>query len=250
MSDEQRQLNEVEEEQPTSMPEENENSTEGDLPEETSERTREQFEKLKARNAQLAEKVRQLETTDRKSVLDALRPSQTPQTPDLSQAEVDKIYDQAIDEEGSVDPAALKKLLKEANDRAKQAEAIAKQASEQARNYSINDQVTKVHEKFPQLDPNNVQDFNEDFYRLVQNELLGQMYAGKQENFMSAAEYVASKLNVSPPVNQTQQQRDQILATTNSKAKATAVQQDPDLMSDVMRDRPGALEELIRRSGI
>lgn len=248
MSDEQRQDETVEETQPSTMPVENETNTEDDLPEDTSERTREQFEKLKARNAQLAKKVQQLETQDRKSVLDALKPSQQPQTQKLSQEEVDKIYDQAIDEDGSVDPVALKRLLIEANDRAKRAEEAAIQAQQEARNYHQNDQVTKVHSKYPQLDPNNLKEFNPDFYKEVEKELLYRMYNGQKEDFMEAADLVASKINLTKQVDPVVQQRDQIKATAVRGSTPQTV--DNELLSNVRRDRPGALEELIRRSGI
>src|SRR3990167_4203721 len=104
-------------------------STEPKLPDGVSERTAEEFEKLKAHNTELKQKLEVYKT--KTSVLDDLRPSDEvplPPTPGLTQTEVKEIKSNLVDENGYVDVARLEATLKAADDRARKAEAQAQQA--------------------------------------------------------------------------------------------------------------------------
>jgi energy-converting hydrogenase A subunit M len=185
----------VQEEVTTSeTPAEDEQSDE--LPEDAKERTKREFEKLKAHNKELADEVERLKKPSQ-SALEGLHP-QTVQAeyPNLTQQQVDDTIKSLVDEDGYLDEALLKNTLNKANQSVAQAQAEAQRARQEARQALI--QVNKfgqdrevriAHKRFPQVDPENAK-YDPEFFRLVRNELLASMYEGKKMEFVDACRSV------------------------------------------------------------
>lgn len=190
-----------------------------ELPEDASERTREQFEKLKAKNREMAEKLKQFE--GKKSTLDifntpqpTLRETQQPvfnfntqknkvEAGQLSQAQVDKIAKDLIDEDGYIDRSELERRLSianEAENRAKEAENQARLAIQRVTHIEQTQQARELHAQFPELDPES-DSFNEEFFDLVKKDLLDQLVrTGTQDAISSAKKY--GKYFKQAPTNQ------------------------------------------------
>lgn len=231
------------------------------LPEDASDRTREQFEKLKQSNKEMAERLRQLEelkTKPQESALDSLVPKTT--VPDanayanLSQGDIDKQYESLVDANGYVDMSLLKKTLAEADRRAAEAASKANQALETLQRYTETDQTRRAHSKYPELDPQNPK-FDQKFYHMVKNELIGQMMQGERD-FVKAADTVAEfyKPNADKAQAEEQKQKEatvkeqqvrQINATGNSVGRQAAKSSDDEALKDVYLGKPGALAKLI-----
>jgi hypothetical protein len=166
------------------------------LPEDASERTRQEFEKLKAKNKELADKLAQKEQVaqiqpEYNSVLDELNPRLDGPS-NLMPGQVEDITKSLTDKDGYIDADLLNKTLQEANERAKQAEEKAKRAEERMERFEETQEVQRTHSAFPQLDPYNP-NFDRRFYELTKNEVIGQMMQGKKD-YMAAAKRVAEYL--------------------------------------------------------
>lgn len=185
--------NTAEEIQPSAIPTENKpaDTEVSQLPDEASERTKVEFEKLKQHNADLKAELDVYKT--KKSVLDDLRPSTEtvlPPTPSLTQTKVEEIKSSLVDENGYVDVARLERALKDADERARKAEERALAVESRVQNSEEKIQVREVHKEFPNLDPHS-ESFDPKFYELVRLELIGQMMNGEQD-MAKAAKKVAS----------------------------------------------------------
>lgn len=227
------------------QPAEEVNETEG-----MSDRTREQFEKLKQHNAELAaELAASKQTIQQKSVLDELHP--------INEAPMSQAEEYQIDEDGTVDVAQLNRVLKETQQAAQQARQEAQMAKARAERLAKEKSEESVHSKFPQLVPGS-KDFDPDFFKRVKNELIGQMMEGK-ENYMEAAETVSKlfqKSNVEEKVNEkveefkkTTEAKQNINAGTGSANNRT-YSDDQELAK---RTRLGDLEafaERLKRAGL
>lgn len=253
------QENEGEGKPQESMPDSNK-PAEGELPEGTSSRTAEQFEKLKQSNQQLKaenDSLKVVETTT-PDVLDSLRPKTQAQpntqgrNPFANKAPVQE--NKFISDDGTqVDPYLLEKNLNESKLAAQQAQQIAEQAREESRRYAETQQVREAHNKFPQLNPKS-SDYDAKFYKAVKNEVVGQMTQGYQD-LAAAADSVAEWYQLSPlkkeqadgQAAQTQTQKEQINATTPAKPMAKI---DQDVLVNRQRkgDRDATIERL-ERSG-
>lgn len=182
----------------SSMPDEGKSD---DLPEDTSERTRKEFEKLKESNRRLKEQLEQKSTSQSyESVFDSLRPKAQPQKQgvdvggtqyqNLSQGQAENIVNQFVDEQGNVDINGLNQALVSANQRASQAEQAARQTAEQVSRYEETRQTQEAYADYPQLDPQS-QSFDTDFYDKVRDRLLRNMYEGKQTTLKQVASDIA-----------------------------------------------------------
>lgn len=198
-------VKEVQEAIPTSeIPADSSIETEGQLPEGVSERTRQQFEKLKEHNRQLAEQLKQ-NLQPKSSALDSLMPQQSiPEVKGFDKEEVEDVMKDIVDADGYVDTALLKSKLEESRNVAKQAIEAAKQATQMAQQakaevgkFSQDQIVAKTHGAFPEVDPNS-SSFNPVLYELVRNELVGQMLQGKQD-FYAATEKWSNVLKSQQP---------------------------------------------------
>lgn len=219
------------------------------LPEEASERTKAEFDKLKAHNEQLKKQLEQ-KATPTKSVLESLRPDTN--FPDLSPAQVAAVQDQVVDSEGFVDPNLLNQRLAQANQIAQQAIDTANKAQQQLRTFEETQTIQKVYESYPQLNPNGDK-FDPTFYRAVRNELVGQLTEGKMEDVLEAAKTASSFF--APSQNQVQEQEDRSLkqqASTNISGTAQGARKpvDHDLLVDETRKgNSEALFERLQKAG-
>lgn len=160
------------------------------------ERTAAYIEKLKAeRDAAL-----KASSNYGTSVFDQFRP-QVQATPNLNQQQVENIATDFVDQDGNVDINGLNRALKDANDRALRAEQSARMSAEQIARFEENQQAREAHAKFPELDPLRRDSFDPQFYDLVRNKVLANMYEGKEKSLVEVAEEIKSVYK-SAPVNQ------------------------------------------------
>lgn len=158
----------------------------GELPEEVKDRTKEQFEKLKATNQSLAEKLRRYEqSADQESVYDSFR-GEMPQYENLNKSQVDNIAQQFVDQYGNVDINALNGALVNANKVAQEAALEARRAREDARRAEEDRQVREAHAQYPWLDPRS-DEFDPQGYELVKDRVLRGMYEGKKKSLTDIA---------------------------------------------------------------
>ena len=147
------------------------------LPDEASERTRVEFEKLTKHNAELKE---QLDAYKGKtSVLDDLKPPAP-----VIETKVEP-KSRFVDENGYVDVAKVEESLSKADERAAKAEAKAEEVARKIQDSEEKAMVKAAHAEFPQLDPHN-ENFDPKFYELVRNDLIGQMMQGTQDIVQAA----------------------------------------------------------------
>lgn len=216
----------------TSTPKEDEHV----LPEQASERTREQFNKLLEENRRLKQEKDQRKYGS--SVFDEFRPGQVePQPQQVGQPlgnqpvqppffppysptqvpqqfgvlppnQVQDLTKQFVDQNGNVDIAGLNQALNNANREAMVARQQAQIASQQAQQatqrittYEEDQQVREAHSKFPEIDPLNKEGkFDPNMFEAVKARLLSNMYSGKKETLVEAAQAIAS-LRGPAPVN-------------------------------------------------
>lgn len=186
------------------------------LPEDASERTRREFEKLKEHNRKLAEENASLKGAQpqRPSVLEAYLsqpPVQMPQsfapTPQVAQPQVEQIKRDLMAEDGYVNADELERRLRlaeEAEVRARQAEEKAQAALERVGRFEIDAQKKVLYQEYPELDPSH-ESFDEDAYDLVTKELLDQIVKSGQQDPLKAASKM-SKYFRKPKVSEAQQQ--------------------------------------------
>lgn len=232
----------VEEKQPPAIPTETKpaESDEPKLPDGVSERTKEEFEKLKAHNAQL--KAENELYKSKTSVLDEFKPPTEVQveTPNLSTTQVAEIKSKFVDENGFVDVAALEKELTAAEERAKRAEETAKRIEKRIQDSEETVQVKKAHADFPQLDPHSDK-FDPKFYKLVKLNLVDQMMNGKQD-IVQAAQEVAELYH---PVDVQQAKTE---AVTEYKSKVSKRDQASEDVSASGKGAPTDLDELRQKT--
>lgn len=172
-----------------------------ELPEDTKERTKVEFEKLKEHNRLLAEENESLKAQVPKpqSALGSLVNPQMVQevAPNLSQEQTDDIVKGLIDENGYIDQSTLENTLRRANQEVAQAKAEANQARLEAKQalsavnkFGQDREVRIAHKAFPNVDPESPK-YDSNFFKLVKNELLGAMYEGKQVSFIEACRSVS-----------------------------------------------------------
>ncbi len=216
-------------------------SDEPKLPDGASERTTEEFDKLKAHNKALKEELDSYKS--KTSVLDELRPSQDVPvaTPNLSPKKVEEIKSTLVDENGYVDVARLESALKDADSRAKRAEDKAQQAEQRVQRFEESAQVRAAHAEFHQLDPHS-SDFDPKFYELVRNELIGQMMNGEQD-IVKAAKKVSSLYSPKSDVTAVKEE-----AVKEYKTKVTKRDQANDASQNRGKTQPNDMEELKART--
>lgn len=210
----------AEDKQPEPMPSSEPNQTEAEadntvtdqdnddlaLPEGVQERTRQQFEKLKAElaAAKAQAKSKADNTSYGDSVFDTFRPKQSVQQSNagdfnyLNQTQVDAIANQFVDPEGNVDINGLNKALSSANQNAQRALQRAQSAEERLMRYEETQQVRDAHAVHPELDPSS-KEFNPEFFEAVKDRLLRNMYEGKEQTLLNVANSL--KKTVATPVN-------------------------------------------------
>lgn len=248
---------EVEEPQNEDIEQPQEETIEEELPEGVSERTKEQFDKLKNKNKEL------------KNVVDSLRPAAEVQPSQedfkhLDQSQIDDVLKDMTTDDGFIDGNKLMSTLKDMNENTQKALQIAEREREHrereriAREEQIkSEEMRKVHEKYPELDPEN-DVFDEEYYDLVRNDLISQMMRG-EENVMAAADKMSKYLK-RDVVNKKEQeeketkeeQKKQINASRpRSRTAKNYYQQDEEeaLIHKVRTGKKGAVAEMLKRRG-
>lgn len=231
------QGNEQVEETTTAIPTETKpaEAIEPTLPDGVSERTKEEFDKLKEHNAQL--KAENEAYKSKTSVLDDLRPS----APNLSPTQVDDIKKSLVDENGFVDVARLEAVIKDADDRARRAEEKALALESKVQNSEEKVQVREVHKDFPNLDPHS-ESFDPKFYELVRLELIGQMMNGEQD-MAKAAKKVSQIYSTAPDVSKAKED-----AVKDYQNKVTKRSQATESNGGRGTSEPSQLDELKKRT--
>lgn len=183
------------EQEPVGAEEEGTEKSEEGLPEDTSERTREQFEKLLERNREMSEKLAKTEKREAKNALEdvfsGLSPQPAPVAPGVA-SQPQSVVDEYIDEQGNVDVRGLNAALQRANYTAQQAAQMAQQAVIQAQKEAEQVQVREAHSKHPWLDPS-ADEFDEESYELVKDRLMRNWAEGKQIRLVDIANQIAKK---------------------------------------------------------
>lgn len=224
------------------------------LPDGASERTAQEFEKLKQANKELKKQLALKEPEQpRRSVLEDLTPQ--PQDSYLSQQQVENIAEGLVDDQGYVDVNLLNRSIQEANERARQAELKAQAAQENYEKFELSQIMEKVHQKYPAIDPYSPE-FDQRAFKLVKNEMIGQMMKGMKDP-MLAAKTVFEELYT--PISKTKVQeeqrkqtvakRDQANAITTTSPRTTQGVDHDRLVSGTRAGDRSALYERLKRSG-
>lgn len=230
---------------------------EGGLPPDTKERTKEQFEKLTKANQELSDKLKAFEEkTATQSVFDSLRPTAAPSpinfnaTPGIIPANVPEL----VDESGYVNADVLKNSIESARQRAEKAERDASELKRRFVNFEETQQIKMAHEKHPELDPHSNK-FDETFYKLVRNELIGQMMNGEKDVLKAAdsvRKFYQPKVVVETPKPDEADQKQQINAGKQHSGQVDTYKEieDSQLAAATRRGDKKALAERLRRAGL
>jgi hypothetical protein len=176
-----------------------------ELPEEASERTKKNFEKIREENKKLKEQLAQYGD----SVFDAFRPQQTAAQPkvdadaygNLNQSQVDSITSRFVDDEGNVDINGLNRELSQANQKAAQADQRAARLEDKLERFEESQQVREAHVVHPWLDPKNPA-FDPVRFELVRDRILRvKYYEGQPITLLEAADYISQGTSSASPVN-------------------------------------------------
>lgn len=248
------------EEQPgeVSTPEEPIEAPQGEeLPEDTRDRTREQFEKLKQHNKELSEENKKLKGISQPipSVLDYLSPAQVPQympqpqqfVPQMQYQPPQVSESQLVDEQGYVNGDVLRRELdeaKKARQMAEQAERRAQDAENRISKFEQDAETKALYQEYPELDPLSGV-FNQEAYNLVRNELTSQIVNSGRRDSMKAAKNMSKYFRTQAPTK-AQEQRSQA-----ARPGTTQYQPSNDFEDLKRRSRndPNALLERLERSG-
>lgn len=244
-------------------------------------RNAEQWEKLTTSNKELKEKADRAEAAAEAAKAEAekykkLYDRPTNQIPNanqfsnLNQQQVDQTFRSMVDENGFLDGNKLMGVLQAMNTRAIQAEQRAQRAEEKA------DSSTKkllekeekaaqqaVYKKYPQLDPDNKEQFDPKMWRAVYNALAVKAKAGENptdKDYMDAADQVYSDFYEQKDMGKKQEEQKQEKVEQKQQINAVkpvsgiqhgyyAQDDEQELINKVKAGKRGALAELLNRRG-
>lgn len=219
-----------------------------ELPAEVSERTRQQFEKLKEENRKLKSQVGGSQYG--KSVFDSFRQPQVPQPVPaaenfqfLNQKQVDTIADQFVDSDGNVDINGLNKALHDADVRAKKAEERVMSVEDRLMRLEETRQAREAHAAHPELDPSS-SNFDPSFFELVRDRALRNMYEGKQEELIDIASTIKKMYNKVDTTKAKQEAVKQYQESLAKKSSGAPVESG----KGAERQTTGTLDELRQRT--
>jgi hypothetical protein len=248
---------------------------------EITERTKEQFEKLKEHNAELKKKLEE-QNLPKKNALDSLYPEPpqyplppttnvvpTPQQfPNLTPREIKDVFSGLVDSQGYVDSGLLIQTLKETDQRAKSAEEELKTTREELKqvgrkqdDFERKQVMKEVHSTFPKLDPENAlteddfRRFDQNFYDLFQGEIMRQWTNAGSADPLRVAQKVSDILY---GVKKADKEKAEAAETAKKNINATTVKptstasnyKDKDeLISATRKGSHGALMERLNRIG-
>jgi hypothetical protein len=235
------------------------------LPDDSSERTREQFEKLKAHNAELKKQLEAKEQQERSTIPSPLQAHMSLPVPEV-QPEVRQQYQQPVyqqppvqepqlmDEQGYVNGDVLTAQLKkaqEAEQRAQEALRRAQEAEARVSQFEINQETRELYQAYPELDPSS-QVFDRDAYDLVANELTSQIVkSGRRDAMGAAAKMQKYFRKTTPQQEKVLEQRAQVVTPSAGSVTQTSASADLDYDSLKKRSRydANALYERLERNG-
>lgn len=223
-----------------------------ETPEQVKSRTAEQFEKLKATNRELSEKLKALEGSkpSHSSVLDELRPNMDT----VPQATVPNAESQQfVDEGGYIDTALLNSTVTGVRKAAEEAKQTALQTQKEIQRFQESQVMQAVHKDFPEMDPNNQDQFDPSFYDYVKNDLIGQAFQGKEDVRAAAlkARQILGKKQATTPEQgkETISSRGQASAPTGTATKAPEKQNREALVQGTFKGDKEAIFERLQASG-
>lgn len=252
-------INTPEEEQEAPMPsaEQNAEVTDQDeLPEDSSERTRNEFEKLKKANAELARKLEEKERKEKygNSVYDFGNTQKEDAQLDLSkfqnltQQQVDNVAQDFVDADGNVDIAGLNSALRTANQRAENAENSVKQVVQSIQQNEQQRQLEEAYKEADWLDPQS-DAFDETRYNLVRDRLTRYYGSGQKPRLLNVVREVEEDLSKFSNPTVTKEQQTQ--AVKDYKEKQTAKAQASSVGQTGNRQEPTSsakYEDLVERT--
>ena len=242
------------------------------IPDDSSDRTKEQFAKLTKRNKEMSEQLRQRDEKENipdGTVLDSLKPPKPTQPapaksmpvpqaqnfPGLTQQQVDQQYNNLVDENGYVDVNLLKGTLTKLSQEADKARAESKMLREDYRKYEETRQVREAHDKYPWMNPDSKQ-FDPKFYKAVRNEMIGQYTKGEMDLVKAgddAMELYDPSKNEKPKEDESAKKlaKEQANATGTSTVRVSQREDDDtnELVTATRHGVKGAVAERLRRSG-
>lgn len=227
--------------------------TEESLPEGVKDRTAEQFEKLKETNRTLKERLEAYEKqTKAESVLDSLKPKKDAQATPTNQPAKRGL----VDESGYVDTNALESSISNAEKKAIEAEKKAMEAQERLAKFEETQQIKTAHEMYPELDPNS-SNFDQKFFNLVRNELIGQMMSGEKDVLKAAStvksyyQPVRVEEKEAQKAEEAKEQKANINAGQNRSGRVSnfALAEESELIQATRKGKKGALAERLKRAG-
>lgn len=225
-----------------------------ELPKEASERTKEQFEKLKQHNADLKKQLE--ERSKLPSVLD-LSPSMPVVTPQMREkylpTPAPQPEPQLVDEQGYVNADVLKRQLQAADyarQKAEEAERRAQEAQQRVARFEQDAETRELYKLYPELDPLNEQ-FNQEAYDLVRNELTSQIVQSGKRDAVKAADRM-SKYFRKPQADQKVIEQRKAVSPAPSGSKTQRPLSDSELDDLRLRSRhdPAAVAERLKRIGL
>ena len=249
----------VENEQPQKMPTETK-STEGDLASDASEKTRQQFEKLKRHNKELKEKLSKFEESS--DVFGAYTKMQSPKyqqpvsaTNDVispKPAKVEKEMRKFVDDEGNVDIDLLNQTLTAAEKRALEADKRAAEAQRRVEEFEITYQAREMYKEFPELNPKS-NNFNPEYFDIVKKDLLAQLVETGRQDGMKAAKKYIKYFRESPKKKEIEAQKvnrenASLSLSQSGKGRSYSAVEDAELRKR-SRTESAALWERLKRSG-
>lgn len=169
------------------------------LPEDSSERTKEQFEKLKAQLRERNERIKSLEQPQQQptSIFDDFRMpgADVPSANDyqgLTQQQINEMAPQFVNEDGELDVENFNRALQDANQRVLAAEEKARQALDRVTRYEESQQLREAYRDYPDLDPQH-KGFDRQFYDLVSQTIMVENHAkGGNITLKQAADHVSN----------------------------------------------------------
>jgi len=244
MSDEPKEQSNKVEEKPQS-----ESLTDDKPIENVSDRTKERIEKLSREKKKLLEENERLKKESSVSILDSLRPDPAPQDPQpMRPPPTPDTKPRLFDDKGYLDESLLNKRLDEANKKAEEAKIETLRIQQDALRNEEDRQLRETYKEFPQLNPNG-EEYDEKFYNLTRNELIGQMMKG-EKNLLEAAKKVEKLYQPekgSVEVKKTQKEQINSMGTSSRRIEST-VDQDDLVQGSIDGDWKSVAERL-RRSG-
>jgi hypothetical protein len=222
---------------------------EAQLPEEVSERTAAEFEKLKQHNKVLSQRL--AEVTKAQSLLDDL-PSNEQVLPTEASANTNNF----VDSNGYVDTVLLNNQLALSQRKAEEAVKKAQDAEKRIQEFEKTQLVREAHAKYPQLDPNS-DTFDPVFYDAVKNELVGQLSRGKRDIIAAAKKVETFYTRKQVSSKDTQAEKEKIVTSRQQASTQTGTTQGArvpvnheQLVAGTRRGDPEAIFKRLQAAGI